>query len=76
MVAGAMDKLAAVTAIEIKLVLTVRFIDPVTPWSVAVIAHVPCAFAVTIPPAATVATFVSEDAQVAVLLRFCVLLLL
>ena len=68
--------LAAVTAIETKLVLTVRFIDPVTPWSVAVIVHVPCAFAVTMPPAATVAMFVSEDAQVAVLVRFCVLLLL
>jgi hypothetical protein len=56
--------------------VTVRFTKPLTPLAVAVIMQVPCAFAVTIPPAATVATAVSEDAQVAVLLRFCVLLLL
>jgi hypothetical protein len=72
----AIDKLAAVTEIETKVAVTVRFTEPLTPLSVAVIVHAPCDFAVTIPPVVTVATVVSEDAQVAVLVRFCVLLLL
>ena len=74
--AGATEGFAGVTAIEIRTTFTVRLADPVTFPSFALTVQEPGAFAVTIPPAVTVATLVLDELQVAVLVRSFVLPLL
>lgn len=70
---GATAGFAGVTAIEIRTTFTVRFADPVTFPSFALMVQEPVAFAVTIPPAAIAATLVRDELQVAVLVRSFVL---
>lgn len=67
--------LAGVTAIETSVIggTTVIVVLPVTVPEVAEIVDVPSASAVAIPPGAIDATVVSDEAQVAVAVRSCVL---
>ena len=76
LVPGATAGFAGVTAIETSTTFTVRFADPVTLPIFALMMQVPVVFAVTIPPAATVATVVLDELQVAVPVRSFVLPLL
>jgi hypothetical protein len=75
-VPGATAGFAGVTAIETRTTFTVRLVDPVTLPSFALTVLVPAAFAVTMPPAATVKTLALDELQVAVLVRSFVLPLL
>src|SRR5260370_1121159 len=65
--------LTEVTAIDRRAAgLTVRTVEPVIPLSVAEIVEVPVATPVARPSAVIVATEVLADAQVTLLVRFCV----
>ena len=70
-VPGAMDAFAGMTEIETSAGVTVVLKDPVTAPIFAVIEQVPAAFAVSIPPVVTVATVLSDEAQVAELVTSC-----
>lgn len=76
LVPGATAGFAGVTAIETSTTFTVRFADPVTLPIFALTVHVPVVFAVTIPPAVTVATVVLEELHVALPVRSFVMPLL
>ena len=67
----AMDAFAGVTEIETSAGVMVVLKDPVTAPIFAVIEQVPAAFAVSIPPVVTVATVLSDEAQVAELVTSC-----
>lgn len=68
---------AGVTAIEVRVAaVTVKVAEPVIVPEVAVMVVVPTAIVEARPPLATVATDVEDEAQVAVLVRFCVVPLL
>ena len=66
-----MDAVAGVTEIETNAGAIVTLKVPVTAPTFAVIEQLPAAFAVTIPPAVTVATVLSDEAQVAELVTSC-----
>lgn len=74
LVCGAIVVVAGVTAIETNAGVTVKENVPVTPLDVAVMEHLPAAFAVTIPELETVATELSDEFHCAVLVRSCELL--
>jgi hypothetical protein len=61
--------LAGVTAIDTSAGATDRLKLPLIPCRVALITTVPLFFAVSMPPAATLATAVSEELQVTELVR-------
>jgi hypothetical protein len=68
---------AGVTAIEVNTAaVTVNVDDPLIVPEVAVMVALPCATLVASPPLLTVAIVVAEEVQVAVVVRFCVVLLL
>jgi hypothetical protein len=75
-VPGAMAGFAGVTAIELRTTFTVRLSVPVMPPTFALMMQEPVVFAVTIPPAATVATLALDELHTAVPVRSCVLPLL
>ena len=56
--------------------MTVNVAEPLIVPEVAVIVALPCAILVASPPLLTVAIDLAEDVQVAVVVRFCVVLLL
>ena len=66
-VPGAMETVPGVIASETKLGFTVKVVEPLIEFSVAVMVVEPAAFAVTSPPLATVATLVADELQVTVL---------
>jgi hypothetical protein len=69
LVPGATETLAGVTAMEAKAGATVTLKEPLTALIFAVMEQAPLALAVSIPPPATVATFVADELQVAELVR-------
>ena len=72
-----MVELTGVTAIETKTgALTVKDAAPLTDPEVAVMVVDPTDAAVAMPPELMVATEVAEEAQMTLLLRFCVVPLL
>src|SRR6185437_5469798 len=72
----AIEGVAGVTAIETSARPTVRLNYPVTVPTLAKIEHCPSAFALSRPPAATVAKVLSEELQVAEAVTSCTLPLL
>jgi hypothetical protein len=71
----ATDGLAGVTAIDCSVAaVIVMTVEPVIPLRLALIVLVPTFTAVAKPPEVMVAALVVADAQVTVLVRFCVLL--
>ena len=74
LVCGAIVMVAGVTAIETSAGVTVSENVPVTLLDVAVIEHLPAAFAVSIPELETVATELSDEFHCAELVRSCELL--
>jgi len=68
---------AGVTAIEVSTAtVTVNVAEPLIVPEVAVIVEVPGAMLVASPPLLTVAIELADEVQVAVLVKFCVVLLL
>jgi hypothetical protein len=74
---AATDAVVGVTEIEVNSgAVTVSFVEPLIVPDLAVIVALPWAMPVANPPLLTLATEVAEDVQVALLVRFCVVLLL
>jgi hypothetical protein len=69
-VPGAIAGAAGDTAMDTNVAVTVNVADPVTFPEVAVMVVVPWALAVTNPPLEIVATVMSDEVQVAVLVKF------
>ena len=77
MLPTATDAIAGVTEIEVSTgAVTVNVAEPLIVPEVAVIVAVPWAALVASPPLLTVAVDVAEEVQIAVPVRFCVVLLL
>ena len=70
-VAGAIDRVVAVTEIETSVAVTVRLADPSTPFRAAEMVTLPCCLAVTMPFESTVAMPVSDEVHCTLEVRFC-----